>query len=146
LPERRLRLNMNFCREASDSTPWVAVRVRPRPEPKAQAEIGTVLAEIVDEATREYDLVFLDAPPLLGFAEPLQMASLADGVIVVARAGDTSRTALNSVITTLSRLRTNLVGMVLNEVHRGISPGYYYSYYNRYSKYYADRVDGDASA
>ena len=36
----------------------------------------------------------------------------------------------------LSRLRANLVGVVLNEVHREISPGYYYSYYNRYSKYY----------
>jgi capsular exopolysaccharide synthesis family protein len=113
---------------------------------RASDLIGTALAEIVDEATREYDLVFLDAPPLLGFAEPLQMASLVDGVIVVARAGDTSRTALNSVITTLARLRANLVGVVLNEVHRGISPGYYYSYYNRYSKYYAERIDGDASA
>jgi Mrp family chromosome partitioning ATPase len=113
---------------------------------RASDLIGTALAEIVDEATREYDLVFLDAPPLLGFAEPLQMASLVDGVIVVARAGDTSRTALNSVITTLTRLRANLVGVVLNEVHRGISPGYYYSYYNRYSKYYAESIDGDASA
>jgi Mrp family chromosome partitioning ATPase len=77
----------------------------------------------------------------LGFAEPLQMASAVDGVIVVARAGDTSRTALSSVITTLARLRANLIGVVLNEVHREISPGYYYSYYNRYSKYYAERGD-----
>ena len=92
----------------------------------------------MEEASREYDLVVLDAPPLLGFAEPLQMASAVDGVIVVARAGDTSRTALSSVITTLARLRANLVGVVLNEVHREISPGYYYSYYNRYSKYYAN--------
>ena len=112
---------------------------------RASDLIGTTLAEIVDEATREYDLVLLDAPPLLGFAEPLQMASFVDGVIVVARAGDTSRTALHSVIMTLSRLRANLVGVVLNEVHREISPGYYYSYYSRYSKYYAERAD-DASA
>ena len=106
---------------------------------RASDLIGTGLAELVEEAAREYDLVVLDAPPLLGFAEPLQMASAVDGVIVVARAGDTSRTALSSVITTLARLRANLVGVVLNEVHREISPGYYYSYYNRYSKYYAER-------
>ena len=108
---------------------------------RASDLIGTALGEIVDEATREYDLVLLDAPPLLGFAEPLQMASLVDGVIVVARAGDTSRTALSSVITTLSRLRANLVGVVLNEVHREISPGYYYSYYNRYCKYYGQEAE-----
>ena len=106
---------------------------------RASDLVGTGLAELVEEAAREYDLVVLDAPPLLGFAEPLQMASAVDGVIVVARAGDTSRTALSSVITTLARLRANLVGVVLNEVHREISPGYYYSYYNRYSKYYAER-------
>jgi capsular exopolysaccharide synthesis family protein len=113
---------------------------------RASDLIGTGLAELVEEAAREYDLVVLDAPPLLGFAEPLQMASVVDGVIIVARAGDTSRTALASVITTLARLRANLVGVVLNEVHREISPGYYYSYYNRYSKYYAERTEGETSA
>ena len=106
---------------------------------RASDLVGTGLAELVEEAAREYDLVVLDAPPLLGFAEPLQMASFVDGVIIVARAGDTSRTALASVITTLARLRANLVGVVLNEVHREISPGYYYSYSNRYSKYYGEQ-------
>jgi capsular exopolysaccharide synthesis family protein len=102
---------------------------------RASDLIGMGLAELVEEATREYDLVVLDAPPLLGFAEPLQMATAVDGVIVVARAGDTSRKALNTVITTLTRLRANLVGVVLNEVHREVSAGYYY-YYGHYSKYY----------
>ena len=50
------------------------------------------------------------------------------------------------MITTLARLRANLVGVVLNEVHREISAGYYYSYYNHYSKYYADRVESETSA
>jgi succinoglycan biosynthesis transport protein ExoP len=102
---------------------------------RASDLIGMGLADLIEEATREYDLVVLDAPPLLGFAEPLQMATAVDGVIVVARAGDTSRKALSSVITTLTRLRANLVGVVLNEVHREVSAGYYY-YYGHYSKYY----------
>jgi len=106
---------------------------------RASDLIGMGLAELVEEAVREYDLVVLDAPPLLGFAEPLQMATAVDGVIVVARAGDTSRKALSSVITTLTRLRANLVGVVLNEVHREVSAGYYY-YYGHYSKYYSERA------
>jgi succinoglycan biosynthesis transport protein ExoP len=103
---------------------------------RASDLIGMGLAEVIEEATREYDLVVLDAPPLLGFAEPLQMATAVDGVIVVARAGDTSRKALSTVLTTLLRLRANLVGVVLNEVHREVSNGYYY-YYSRYHKYYS---------
>jgi capsular exopolysaccharide synthesis family protein len=103
---------------------------------RASDLMGLGLAELIEEASREYDLVVLDAPPLLGFAEPLQMATAVDGVIVVARAGDTSRKALSAVISTLIRLRANLVGVVLNEVHREVSAEYYY-YYGHYSKYYA---------
>lgn len=110
---------------------------------RASDLIGMGLAELIDEATREYDLVVLDAPPLLGFAEPLQMATVVDGVIVVARAGETSRKALGTVVGTLKRLRANLVGVVLNEVHREVSAGYYY-YYGHYSKYY-ERKAGDAA-
>ncbi len=107
---------------------------------RASDLMGMGLAQLIEEASREYDLVVLDAPPLLGFAEPLQMATAVDGVIVVARAGDTSRKALSSVITTLARLRANLVGVVLNEVHREVSAGYYY-YYGHYSKYYKPRPE-----
>ncbi len=107
---------------------------------RASDLMGMGLAQLIEEATREYDLVVLDAPPLLGFAEPLQMATAVDGVIVVARAGDTSRKALGSVIATLARLRANLVGVVLNEVHRQVSAGYYY-YYGHYSKYYGRAHD-----
>ena len=105
------------------------------PTRRASDLMGMGLAELIEEAGRDYDLVVLDAPPLLGFAEPLQMATAVDGVIVVARAGDTSRKALSAVISTLLRLRANLVGVVLNEVHREVSAGYYY-YYGHYSKYY----------
>jgi capsular exopolysaccharide synthesis family protein len=102
---------------------------------RASDLIGSGLEELIEETTRIYDLVVLDAPPLLGFAEPLQMATCVDGVVVVARAGDTSRKALASLMTTLERLRANVVGVVLNEVHRRMSAGYYY-YYGHYSRYY----------
>ena len=81
-----------------------------------------------------YDLVILDAPPLLGFAEPLEMASIVDGVLVVARAGSTNKKAVASVINTLQRLRANILGVVLNQVHSDTSEQYYY--YGHYRDYY----------
>ncbi|MCC7176734.1 MAG: polysaccharide biosynthesis tyrosine autokinase [Bryobacterales bacterium] len=96
--------------------------------------VGRGLQELLDEAGFEYDLVILDAPPLLGFAEPLQMATVVDGVVVVTRAGETSRKAVASVITTLGRLRATVVGVVLSEVHKEMSDSYYY--YSHYNKYY----------
>ncbi len=104
------------------------------PSRRAADIVGSEIGQLLDEASREYDLVILDAPPVLGFAEPLQMAIAVDGVLIVARAGETNRKALSSVISTLSRLRTNVIGLVLNEVKRDMSDSYYY--YGYYGKYY----------
>jgi capsular exopolysaccharide synthesis family protein len=104
------------------------------PSRRASDLIGRGLVELLEEASLEYDMVVLDAPPMLGFAEPLQMATAVDGVLVVARAGETPRSAVASVIATLGRLRAKVVGLVLNEVHSETSRSYYY--YGHYRKYY----------
>jgi capsular exopolysaccharide synthesis family protein len=104
------------------------------PSRRAADLIGRGLQQLLEEASAQYDLVILDAPPLLGFAEPLQMATVVDGVVVVTRAGETSRKAVASVIATLNRLRAPVVGVVLNEVHKEMSDSYYY--YGHYGKYY----------
>jgi capsular exopolysaccharide synthesis family protein len=98
--------------------------------------IGPRLATLLDEFAKEYDLVFLDSPPLLGFAECLQMATAADGVLIISLAGETRRRAVAEVISVLSRLRANIVGVVLNQVSRNTSAdGYSYYGYYRYGHY-----------
>src|ERR1017187_7940168 len=88
--------------------------------------IGRGLPNILEEAEKDYDLVVVDAPPLLGFPEPMEMAALVDGVVVVARAGKTNRKAVGSVLSTLRRIRAHTLGIVLNEVSQGHGEGYYY--------------------
>jgi polysaccharide biosynthesis transport protein len=100
--------------------------------------IGIVLRTILDEAEREYDLVVIDSPPLLGFAEPLEIAALADSVIIVARAGRTNRSAVASVVEQLKRVRANVIGIVLNGVRADMSSQYYY-YSPRYYSHYTSR-------
>ncbi len=100
--------------------------------------IGIVLRSILDEAEREYDLVVIDSPPLLGFAEPLEISALADGVVVVARAGRTNRAAVSSVVDQLKRVRANIIGIVLNGVRADMSSNYYY-YSPRYYSHYTSR-------
>ncbi|HVN94185.1 MAG TPA: polysaccharide biosynthesis tyrosine autokinase [Terracidiphilus sp.] len=99
--------------------------------------IGPRLSTLLDEFAKKYDLVILDSPPLLGFAECLQMAAAADGVLLVSRAGETKRRAVAEVIAALRRLRANIVGVVLNRVsHDTSAGGYQYSSY--YQKHYAN--------
>ncbi|HXB68861.1 MAG TPA: polysaccharide biosynthesis tyrosine autokinase [Candidatus Acidoferrales bacterium] len=105
---------------------------------RAADRLGGVLDKLLAEAEKEYDLVIVDGPPLLGFAEPLQMAAVVDGVVVITMAGQTNRNAVASVLNSLRRIKTNVIGVVLNEVRADMSDRYYYyGYYGKYySKYY----------
>ncbi len=46
------------------------------------------------------------------------MATAVDGVIVVSRAGHTNRKAVGTVLNTLTRLKANTIGLVLQPDHR----------------------------
>jgi capsular exopolysaccharide synthesis family protein len=120
---------------------WPALDILPSGTASRRASdlVGSMMVEILDEAANEYDLIFVDAPPLLGFADAMQVATAVDGVVVMARAGQTSRRAVATVLATLKRLRANTIGLVLNEVDKNSTHGYYY--YNDYRKYYSEAVE-----
>ncbi|MDQ6760570.1 MAG: polysaccharide biosynthesis tyrosine autokinase [Acidobacteriota bacterium] len=97
--------------------------------------VGRPMSQILEEAAKIYDLVVVDAPPMLGFAESLQLSTLVDGVVVVAHAGETSRNAVASVLSTLTRVNANVIGVVMNKMVGSLSDGYYYyGYYGKYGK------------
>jgi capsular exopolysaccharide synthesis family protein len=100
--------------------------------------LGTILERILNEAEHSYDLVLIDSPPLLGFAEPLQMAVLVDAVVLVTLAGQTNRNAVSNALSSLKRLKANVLGIALNQVRRDMSDHYYYYGYqgSYYSKHY----------
>ena len=79
--------------------------------------IGPGLMSILEEAAAEHDLVMVDAPPLLGFPEPLQMPASLDGV-VAAKAGQASRKAVANVRALFRRPRANVLGLVLKSAPR----------------------------
>lgn len=118
---------------AAEGRPGLDVMPAGPPSRRAGDLVGRGMVELLEAAMAEYDLVILDGPPLLGFAEPMQMATAVDGVVVVARAGQTSRKAVATVLAILNRLRAKVVGLVLNEVHKELSDSYqYYGYYGSY--------------
>jgi Mrp family chromosome partitioning ATPase len=103
--------------------------------------IGPRLSPLLDEFAKEYDLVILDSPPLMGFAECLQMAAAADGVLIVSRAANTKRKAVAAVLSALNRIHANKLGIVLNQVDAKTSADSY-----AYQAYYAYNRDDKQEA
>jgi capsular exopolysaccharide synthesis family protein len=111
------------------------------PSHRAADLIGPRLGELLDEFGQDYDLVILDAPPVLGFAEPLQMATVVDGVLIISRAGETKRKAVSTVLSAMHRIRAHVIGVVLNQMKRdSSSDGYSYYGYYKYG-YYEQREE-----
>jgi capsular exopolysaccharide synthesis family protein len=93
--------------------------------------VGKAVERILASATKEYDMIFIDAPPMLCFAEPIQLAAMADGVLVVCQAGETSKQSVSGLLLTLNRIGATVLGVVLNKVQQQMSSGYqpYQTYY-----------------
>jgi len=84
-------------------------------------------SKLFENAGRGFDFMFVDAPPLLGFAESHQLARAADSVIVVTNAKRTSGRAVANTLAVLSRARANVLGLVMTHVEAK-SNAYSYGY------------------
>jgi Mrp family chromosome partitioning ATPase len=85
------------------------------PLPLAVALIGPQMRGILAQAAKEFDLVVLDSPPLLGCAETLELAAAADVTVLAVRSGHTPMKALGATVETLRRVNVPIAGIVLNE-------------------------------
>jgi protein-tyrosine kinase len=69
----------------------------------------------LDTLRARFDRVLLDLPAVMPLADVGTLAPLADGVVMVVRAGTTQRPALDQALAALED--TKILGVVLNEVH-----------------------------
>jgi capsular exopolysaccharide synthesis family protein len=86
--------------------------------------------KLLAELGERYDLIILDSPPVLPVTDPLILARIAHGVVIVARCQATTRSELQRSLSLLRQGDNNLLGVVLNEVDaRREEAGYGVGYY-----------------
>ena len=71
---------------------------------------------LVQWATRKFDRVVIDSPPIHAVADAAVLAQYADGVVVVARSGVTPYGALANAAEQLQRVGVPVLGGVMNDV------------------------------
>jgi non-specific protein-tyrosine kinase len=82
------------------------------------------MAQVIADLRMQFSLVLIDSPPVAHLADASIVASVSDGVVVVARVGLTKRTDLATVGSNLRHSPTPIVGVVLLE-RRSIDETYY---------------------
>jgi len=91
---------------------------------------GFRMRSLLEELSRRFDLVILDTPPVLATADAGILGSLADGVLMVVRAGHTDRSAAQRARNQLTNVGSRVIGAVLNDPKGEVSQygDYYYPY------------------
>ncbi len=107
------------------------------PIPPQPAELlgSSVMKDHIAHWRNEFDHVIIDTPPCLSVTDAVLLSPEADRVILVARAGQTTKPALRRACDLLLQVNARVMGIVLNAFNIHSAHGYYY-YGGRYSNYY----------
>lgn len=98
------------------------------------------LLSILHLLSEMYDYVFVDSPPVSVVTDAAILSRLVDGVILVARAEETTKQALNISKKNLEDVNANILGVVLNDFNpRAHSYGGYYRSYSYGYSYEGDK-------
>ncbi|MFN0181707.1 MAG: polysaccharide biosynthesis tyrosine autokinase [Gemmatimonadales bacterium] len=74
------------------------------------------LTEVIARVRSRFDLVVIDSPPLNILADAALLGSVSDGVILVARAGQTQREAFGFAMDQLAAVGAPVIGTILNDI------------------------------
>ena len=105
------------------------------PTPPNPAELlGTKkMRQVFGELKQTFDMVLIDAPPVIAVTDAQILSTIVDGTLIVASYGNTEKLALIKSKELLDKVGAKILGVVLNKVSLK-SDHYYGKYYFSYYK------------
>jgi tyrosine-protein kinase Etk/Wzc len=103
----------------------------------------TEMNNLIQELKQNFDVVLLDSPPTLPVADAAILGAKTDGVILVYKAGKTSRYALLHTKNQLEQVNVKVWGVVINNLKprliEDVTPYQKYRYYGYYGEKKAEK-------
>ena len=87
--------------------------------------------QLFDNLRNYYKRIIIDCPPIIPVSDAMRFAQIADGVVLVVRAGKTPRQVVKRAVKMLEQSKCQLLGVVLNDVGE-VLPYYYRRKYYSY--------------
>ncbi|MEM0964200.1 MAG: polysaccharide biosynthesis tyrosine autokinase, partial [Bacteroidota bacterium] len=95
------------------------------------------LRDLLGVFKEAYDVVIVDAPPVMAATDPVLLSTQVDATIVVAAAARTKDFELQHAVEEVQSVGGKVIGVVLNRFDISKEYGYRYQYAYRYGKKYA---------
>jgi capsular exopolysaccharide synthesis family protein len=97
--------------------------------PLSEAYDDERFSAILKDVRSRYDLIVVDAAPIVPVIEPLLIAEHVDGVLLVAMAGKTPVPMVRRMRQILGPIESKVMGAILNNATEGLPYYYDYRYY-----------------
>jgi polysaccharide biosynthesis transport protein len=110
------------------------------PDPAELISSGK-MKELLEILALEFQYIIIDSPPMINVSEPIVLSTLAEGVILVVKGGDTKRSIVRRARQELASVRARVIGVVVNNLNLK-TEGYDDYYYQRYhTEYKQEQVE-----
>ncbi len=116
--------NVSEVIQRSPSPNLDVIPVGPAPKDPYEALNDPVFAEMLDELADRYDVVLLDAPPVLAVSDARVLAALCEASILVARVKKSDRRTSRAALEALTNVGATVIGVAVNDV-ASVSPSGY---------------------
>ena len=121
--------DLESCLPEIEGMDFLRAGIRP-PNP-AQLLGSQRMTSHLQSTEERYEMVIIDGPPVLGFADALVVGRHTGGILLVIRANFTDRDAAVEATEVLQGVNLHTLGVALNSVRPGYR-GYRYRYYQKY--------------
>lgn len=95
---------------------------------------SNAMKQFIQKTKEDYDIIFIDSPPIGTVTDAAILSTIVDGTILVAASGVVERDALVRAKELLSKVKANIIGVVLNKLDKNAQGNYYYYYYYYYGE------------
>lgn len=106
----------------------------PAVESGADLLFSVSMPALIERYRDRFDMVLIDTPPMLSMPDARVLGRISDAVVLIARAGKTSRAAVQAAFRRLVDDQTHVLGVILNDWNVKASA---YQYYGGYGYKYA---------
>lgn len=125
LTEKNLNINDAIYRTSVDNL--FVMPSGPTPPNPSELISSKKMARLVEVLDNAFDLVIYDAPPVLSVTDAQILSTKVDGTVLVVRENKTEKASVKQAVKLIKHVNSEIVGVVLNDVHRSASG--YYGYY-----------------
>ena len=116
----------------------ISGRIPPNP---SELLTGPRFAENIEKWKKEYDIIFIDFPPIGIVTDCVANVHCITSYIFVVRAGKCSAKSINTALGMMDQVGAKIAGIVLNDYNIKISDKYRYRYRYRYKYRYTHYAD-----